>query len=245
MEHPEMEHPTKETPMLVRDRMTQDPITIAPEASVHDAFRLINERGVHYLPVLDGRDRLVGVVTRMDLLRASPSAATTLTVFEANYLLAHLQVREVMTAPPITVPGDAPLEEAARLMVDRDISCLPVVDVVSRAQLAQRALGKPREQLVGIITQGDIFAAFVEILGGEDPVLRVTIRSPDVPGELARLTGLIAELGGNLHSVASFRTGDPAYVFFTFRLEGVEQDTLLPALEAAGEQVVHVCCTGV
>jgi acetoin utilization protein AcuB len=225
--------------MLVRDRMTRDPITIAPEASVTDAFRVISERGVHYLPVIDGRKRLVGVVTRTDLLKASPSAATTLTVYEANYLLAHLKVREVMSTPPITVPQDAPLEEAARLMVEKDISCLPVLDVASRA------LGKPRETLVGIITEGDIFAAFVEILGGDDPVLRVTIRSPDVPGELARLTHEIAELGGNLHSVAAFRNGDPAYVFFTFRLEGVEQETLVPALEELGEQVVHVCCTGV
>jgi acetoin utilization protein AcuB len=239
MEHLAMLHPVKETSMLVRDRMTQDPITIAPEASVHDAFRLINERGVHYLPVLDGRNRLVGVMTRTDLLRASPSAATTLTVFEANYLLAHLKVREVMTTPPVTVPGDAPLEEAARLMVEQDINCLPVVDVVGRT------LGKPREQLVGIITQGDIFGAFVEILGGGDPVLRVTIRSPDVPGELARLTNVIAELGGNLHSVAAFRNGDPSYVFFVFRLEGVEQERLVPALEELGEKVVHVCCTGV
>ena len=224
--------------MLVRDRMTVDPITIAPEASVHDAFRLIGERGVHYLPVVDGRDKLVGVVTRTDLLRASPSAATTLTIYEANYLLAHLKVREVMTRPPITVIEDAPLEEAARLMVEKDISCLPVIHVSSRA------IGKPREKLVGIITQGDIFAAFVEILGGDDPVLRVTIRSPDVPGELARLAGVIAKLRGNLHSVAAFRNGDPAYVYFTFRLSGVEQETLVPALEAAGEQVVHVCCTG-
>jgi acetoin utilization protein AcuB len=219
--------------------MTADPITIAPEASVHDAFRLISDRGVHYLPVVDKRGKLLGVVTRTDLLRASPSAATTLTVFEANYLLAHLQVREVMTTPPITVPGDTPLEEAARLMVERDINCLPVVDVVSRT------LGKPREQLVGIITEGDIFTAFAEILGGGDPVLRVTIRSPDVPGELARLTGLIADMGGNLHSVAAFRNGDPSHVFFTFRLEGIEEETLVPALEAMGEKVVHVCCTGV
>jgi acetoin utilization protein AcuB len=233
-----MLHPVKETLMLVRDRMTKDPITIAPEASVHDAFRLMSERKVHYLPVLDGRNRLLGVVTRTDLLRASPSAATTLTVFEANYLLAHLKVREVMTTPPITVPGDVPLEEAARIMVERDINCLPVVDVSSRT------LGKPRAELVGIITEGDIFAAFVEVLGGDDPVLRVTIHSPDEPGELARLTNLIAELGGNLHSVASFRNGDPAYVFFVFRLEGIEQETLVPALEELGEKVVHVCCTG-
>jgi acetoin utilization protein AcuB len=218
--------------------MTAAPITIAPEASVHDAFRLTSERGVHYLPVVDGRERLVGVVTRTDLLRASPSAATTLTVYEANYLLAHLKVREVMSTPPITVAGEAPLEEAARLMVDREISCLPVVEGLPRA------LGKTRERLVGIITEGDIFAAFVEILGGDDPVLRVTIRSLDVPGELARLTAAIAELGGNLHSVASFRNSDPTHVYFTFRLSGVEQEALIPALEAMGEQVVHVCCTG-
>jgi acetoin utilization protein AcuB len=221
--------------MLVQDRMTLDPITIAPDASVHDAFRLMNDNGIRYLPVLDKRDRLMGLVTQTDLLRASPSAATTLTVFEANYLLAHLKVEEVMSRPVISVPEDAPLEEAAQQMVDREISCLPVVRAEGR-HLAGR--------LVGIITESDIFRAFVEILGGGDPVLRVTLRAPDVPGELARLTGVIADLGGNLHSVAAFRGDDPESVYFTFRLEGVDEEALVPALAELGEQVVHACCTG-
>ena len=215
--------------MLVRDRMTPNPITILPTVSVHDAFRVSRENGVHYLPVVNARGILLGIVTRTDMMRASPSSATTLTVFEANYLLAHLQVKEVMSSPAITVPPESPLEEAARLMVEREISCLPVM--------------RGRE-LVGIITEGDIFRAFVEILGGGDPALRVTLCAQDVPGELARLTALIAELGGNLHSVAAFRGTDPGRVYFTFRLEGVDEGMLAPELEKLGEQVVHVYRTG-
>jgi acetoin utilization protein AcuB len=221
--------------MLVKDRMTLDPITIAPDASVHDAFRIVQDRGIHYLPVVNKLGELVGIVTRTDLMRASPSAATTLTVFEANYLLAHLQVREAMTSPALTVPEEAPIEEAALLMVEKEISCLPVMRADKR-----RRTGK----LVGIITESDIFRAFVEILGGGDPVLRVTLRAPDVPGELARLTGVIADLGGNLHSVAAFRGDDPESVYFTFRLAGVDEETLVPALEKLGEQVVHAYRTG-
>jgi acetoin utilization protein AcuB len=221
--------------MLVQDRMTLNPITIAPDASVHDAFRVMNDNGIRYLPVLDKRNKLLGLVTQTDLLRASPSAATTLTVFEANYLLAHLKVEEVMSRPVISVPEDAPLEEAAQLMVDKEISCLPVVRAEGR---------RPAGRLVGIITESDIFRAFVEILGGGDPVLRVTLRAPDIPGELARLTGVIADLGGNLHSVAAFRGDDPENVYFTFRLEGVDEEALVPALAELGEQVVHACCTG-
>jgi acetoin utilization protein AcuB len=127
---------------------------------------------------------------------------------------------------PITVPEDTPLEEAARLLVERDIGCLPVMR---------------GEKLVGVITETDIFKAFVEILGSGESVLRITLRVPDVPGELARMTGVIADMGGNLFAVAAFRGEDPEHVYITFRLRGVEQEVLLPALEAMGEQVVHVC----
>ena len=212
--------------MLVKDRMTPNPITTAPDTRFPDALRTMRDRGIRYLPVVDKKARLVGIVTQMDLLRASPSSATTLTVHEANYLLARLQVGEVMSSP-ITVSEDAPLEEAARVMIDKGIGCLPVMRNGS---------------LVGIITETDIFKAFLEVLGSGENVLRITLQMPNVPGALARMTGVIADLGGNLHSVASFRGEDPEHVYITFRLDGVEQDTLVPALEEMGERVVHVCC---
>jgi acetoin utilization protein AcuB len=210
--------------MLVKHRMTPNPITIPPDATVPDALKLTRERRINYLPIVNKKGKLIGIVSRNDLMQAAPSKATTLSVFEANYLLAHLEVEEIMNEP-ITVLENTPLEEAARLMVENGIGCLPVMR------------GK---DLVGIITETDIFKAFAEILGGGDPVLRVTLRSPDVPGELARLTGVIASLGGNLHSVAAFKGEDPEHVYFTFRLAGVDKETLIPALKKVGEEVVHV-----
>ena len=211
--------------MLVRHRMTPNPITITPDTSFPDAFRIIREKGTRYLPVVDKKGKLTGIVTQTDLLHASPSSATALTVFEMNYLLAHLKVREVMS-DPITVADDMPLEEAARIMVAQRIGCLPVM---------------LDGELVGVITETDIFKAFVEIFGGGDPVLRITLKLPNVPGELARMTSVIAELGGNLCSVASFRGEDAEHVYITFRLEGVDEEILLPALREMGEEVVHVC----
>jgi acetoin utilization protein AcuB len=210
--------------MLVKHRMSPNPITITPDTTVPDAFNIVREKGINYLPVVDNKGKLIGIVSRTDLMQATPSKATTLSVFEANYLLAHLQVREIMN-DPITVPEDAPLEGAARLMVEKEIGCLPVMR------------GK---DLVGIITETDIFKAFAEILGGGDPVLRVTVRVPDVPGELARMTGVIASLGGNLHSVAGFRGEDAGHAYITLRLDGVDEKTLVRALEELGEEVAYV-----
>ena len=213
--------------MLVKDRMTPKPVTITPEASFPEAFALIREKNVRHLPVVDKQGSLLGIVAQTDLLHASPSSATSLSIYEMNYLLANLRVSEVMSSPPITVPEDAPLEEAARLMVEKKIGCLPVM----------------RDgNLVGMITETDIFKAFVEVLGGEEASLRITLRVADVRGELARLAGIIAGLGGNICSVASFRGEAPEHVYITFRLEGVEEEVLIPALKAEGEEVVHVCC---
>lgn len=210
--------------MLVKNRMSADTITVTPDTTVPDAYRIIKENKIHHLPVLDKKGKLLGIVSRTDLIHAEPSPATTLSVFEANYLLAHMLVKDVMSQP-ITVPEDMPLEDAARLMVDKGIGCLPIMR---------------GHELLGVITETDIFKAFVEILGSGKADLRVTLRSPDVPGELARLTGVIAKLGGNMHSVASFKGEDPEHVYFTFRLEGVEKEALLAALGELGEEVINV-----
>lgn len=210
--------------MLVKHRMIAHTITVTPDTTVPDAYRSINENKIHHLPVIDKKGKLVGIVSRTDLIHAEPSPATTLSVFEANYLLAHMLVQDVMSQP-ITVPEDMPLEDAARLMIEKGIGCLPIMR---------------GSELLGVITETDIFKAFVEILGSGSADLRVTLRSPDVPGELARLTSVIAKLGGNMHSVASFKGEDPEHVYFTFRLEGVEKEALLAALGELGEEVINV-----
>ncbi len=214
--------------MLVKDRMTPDPKTVTPETSHPEALRMLHKEKFSYLPVVEKSGKLVGIVTETDLLHAAPSSATSLSIYEMNYLLSNLKVREVMSSPAVTIPHDTPIEEAARLMIEKSIGALPVMN------------GK---KLVGIITETDIFKTFVEILG-QGKGLRITLRSPDQPGELARLTGVIAKLGGNIHAVASFRSGDQQHVLFTFRLDGVEEARLIPALKQMGEQVVHVCKVG-
>ena len=213
--------------MLVKDRMTSNPVTITPDTSFPEAFRIIRERRIRHLPVVDERGKLIGVVAQTDLLHASPSTATPFNVFEMSYLLANLHVREVMSSPPITVPENAPLEEAARVMVEKKIGCLPVMRDGT---------------LVGMITETDIFETFVEVLGGGEASLRVTVLVPDVRGELARVAGVIAGLGGNICSVARFESDDPEQCYITFRLEGVDEEALIPVLAAKVEEVVHVCC---
>ena len=220
--------------MLVKDRMTPNPMTILPDTSFPDAFRIMHEQKIRHLPVVDKKGKLIGIVAQTDLLHASPSSATTLSIYEMNYLLANLRVQEVMSSPPITVPEGAPLEEAAKVMVEKKIGCLLVVRDGPSAGSGQA--------LVGVITETDIFKAFVEVLGGEEASLRITLRVSDVRGELARLAGIIAGLGGNICSVASFRGEAPEHVYITFRLEGVAEEALIPALKAEGEEVVHVCC---
>lgn len=213
--------------MLVKDRMTPNPITITPDTFFPDAMRIMGERRIRHLPVVDKKGKLVGIVTQTDLLHASPSPATALSVSEVNYLLANLRIRDVLSSPAITVSEDTPLEEAARMMVENKIGCLPVMDA-----------GK----LVGMITETDVFKSFVEVLGGEEATLRVTLRVPDVRGELARSAGVIAQLGANICSVAAFRGEDPGYAYLVFRIEGVTEEVLIPALAAVGEEAVHVCC---
>jgi len=112
-------------------------------------------------------------------------------------------------------------------MVQKKIGCLPVVS---------------EGKLVGLITETDIFETFVEILGGEEASLRVTVRVPDVRGELARVAEVIARQGGNICAVARFRSEASGHCYITFRLEGVDQDVLVPALKGEVEEVVHVCC---
>lgn len=122
--------------------MTKDVVVVSPDTTVPEAHRIMTEKSIRRLPVVDGK-KLVGIVTRGDVRGAEPSDATTLSIWELNYLLAKLKLSEIMTRNPITITPDATVMEAAQLMLDNKISGLPVVDAEGI--------------VVGIVTESDIF----------------------------------------------------------------------------------------
>ena len=130
---------------LVKDWMTPDPITIAPTTTLPEANRLMKECNIRRLPIVEN-GRLVGIVTLGDVREASPSTATSLSIYELNYLLSRLTVGQIMTHDPISITPDTSIEAAARLMLEHKIGSLPVVDGT---------------RVVGIITESDIFRLLV------------------------------------------------------------------------------------
>lgn len=211
--------------MLVRDRMTPDPVTITTDTSLKEALELVRSKSFRHLPVLDENGKLVGVVTEKSLVYASPTPATTLSVFEVDYILSRTKIGQITQGQVITVGPGLPIEEAARIMVDHRIGCLPVVE---------------DDKLVGIISDTDIFRVFVEGMGGGHPSLRITVVVPEEVGSLARITNRIEALGGNIHSLGIFWGERPEDRVVAFRLEGVDRETTVQALEDNGIQVVHV-----
>lgn len=211
--------------MLVKDRMTPDPVTITTDTTLKDALDLVRSKSFRHLPVLDSEGKLVGIVTEKSLVYASPTPATSLSVFEVDYILSRTKIGQIIQGPVITVRPDVPIEEAARVMIDHRIGCLPVIE---------------GDQLIGIISDTDIFRVFVEGLGGGHPSLRITVVVPEKVGSLARVTSRVAALGGNIHSLGMFWGERPEDRVIAFRLERVDRETAVRALEADGIQVVHV-----
>jgi len=202
--------------MLVRKRMSTKPVTITSDVPITEALRVMRQNQVRRLPVLDTDGKLIGIVSEKDLLYASPSPATSLSIYEMHYMLSRLRVTELMTPDPITVPPDTLLEEAALIMADSKIGGLPVVED-----------GK----LVGIITETDIFKVFLELLGARVKGLRLTLSIPERMGEMARITTAIAQLGGNILALGTFLGDDPTTGVVTVKVEGVPVDQLEAAMQ--------------
>jgi CBS domain-containing protein len=132
---------------LVKDWMTAEVVTITPDTTLPEAHRLMTDRRIRRLPVVDN-GHLVGIVTRGDVREAEPSDATSLSIWELNYLLAKLKVSSVMTKNPLSTSPETTIAEAAQVMMEHKISGLPVVD--------------NRGNVVGIITESDIFRLVVK-----------------------------------------------------------------------------------
>jgi acetoin utilization protein AcuB len=180
---------------------------------------------VRRYPVLDKRGKLVGIVTDSDLLNASPSDATTLSVWEISYLLSKITVERVMEKEVITTTEDTTIEEAAGIMAEKKIGGLPVVR---------------GDRLLGIITETDLFRVFLESMGARVPGIRVTIEALDVPGGLARLTTAICDVGGNIKGLGIIQGESSDLMQVTFKVVGVSLEDLRKALLPIVESLVDI-----
>lgn len=213
--------------MFVSNWMKENPITVTPDTLVLDAKKIMKEHGIRRLPVLDGK-KLVGIVTLNNLREAQPSAATSLSIHELNYLLAKMTVAEIMTKEVITCPPDITLEKAALLGTKHKIGALPVVD---------------EGRLVGIITESDIYRAFLTMLGADKvPSTRITLEDfPKDQDEIVKVIKILDELNLTLCSLAVV---DDVPVYgrrqLVFRLTQVNTDQLKDKLEAAGFKVSSI-----
>ncbi|HZD58240.1 MAG TPA: CBS domain-containing protein [Anaerolineales bacterium] len=202
--------------MLVKERMTHPVVVIRPYTPIYDALNLMRKERIRRLPVVDKRGRLVGIVSERDLIHASPSRATSLSIWEANYLLSKVAIHEVMTREVISVSEDTPIEEAARIMADNKIGGLPIVR---------------NAKVVGIITETDLFRAFLGLLGAREPGIRLTVLVPNLPDILAQLIKAISDSGGSILAMGTFLGDCCDNREVTLKVSGVEQQMLVDAIQ--------------
>ncbi|NLO27177.1 MAG: CBS domain-containing protein [Actinobacteria bacterium] len=207
--------------MLVRDRMSRHPITTTPGASVPDALKVMQGAKVRQLPVLNEQNAMVGIVSLVDLFRVSPSPATSLSVWEVDYLLEKIKVEQVMTREVITVTEDTPVEEAGRIMSDNRISGLPVMRDA---------------ELVGIITESHLFNILLELFGARTSGVRVMAKISHEQGILAKITGAIAAAGGQIEALGLH--GDSETV--TCKVVHIDRDAVIAAIKPLVVDVLDV-----
>ncbi|MCS6845070.1 MAG: CBS domain-containing protein [Caldilineales bacterium] len=200
--------------MLVGERMSHPVITVSPDTPVLDAVDMLRKERIRRAPVVqDGK--LVGIVSEKDMLNASPSSATLLSVWEVHYLVSKIKVKDVMTKKVLTVTEDTPIEEAARIMADNKVGGLPVMRD-----------GK----IVGIITETDIFKLMLEMMGARQKGVRIAVLVPNVAGEIAQLSRAVFEKGGNIIALGTFAGEDPSTSELVFKVEGVSEQELRATL---------------
>lgn len=200
--------------MFVGERMSHPVISVTPETSIHDALAMFKKEHIRRAPVIkDGK--LVGIVSERDLLNASPSPVSSLSIWEMNYLLSKVMVNQVMSKKVKTVDYDTSIEEVARVMADSKIGGMPVI----------RA-GK----VVGMVTETDLFKIFLELMGARTKAIRVTAVVEDIAGQLAQVTKAIADAGGNFVSFGQFSGNDPTTKVLTFKVAGLKKEEVKKAL---------------
>ncbi len=214
--------------MLVKDYMTKHPLMVQPTMPVIEAQRFMGENNIRHLPIVGKGKRLLGLATRQTLL-VQPATLGSLNVWEITRFLSNLTIGDVMVKAEdgITIEKDATVEEAARIMVENKIGCLPVLE---------------DSIVVGIITEIDLLAQLMEMLATRVPGVRVTVRMPDQKGELAKLVSAISAQGwGILACGGSPAPKDPTKWDAVIKIRNVPQEEIVAALERIeGQEIVDV-----
>jgi len=212
--------------MKVGERMTTNVKTVSMETNINEAFSMMKDHNIRRLPVLE-KGKVVGIVTLSDLNRAAPSSATSLSIHELNYLLAKTTIKDILPKKQqvITIGPENYIETAAKLMRRYRISGLPVLE---------------QDKLVGIVTETDIFDAFIDILGVKKTHSRIDLYTADRPGTIAAITGIIAAQGKNiLNTVVYFDDKKGKYKMIV-RLEELDCQDVVAALKDLGYEVESV-----
>ena len=201
--------------MAVKDFMTRKVIYISPDTTVAHAADIMRAQELHRLPVIEN-DQLAGLVTEGTIAEASPSKATSLSIYEMNYLLNKTKIKDIMIRDVVTVSQFASLEDATYLMLKNKIGILPVVD---------------NQQVYGVITDRDVFRAFLEISGYGEEGIRVRFITEDEVGGLEKIVHLIVEENLNISNAVNIPRKD-GKVIIEVQIDG---NVDLPALKAKFE----------
>lgn len=201
--------------MLVKDQMTPNPICGHPDMSVEEARAMMGKHGFRHLPIVDENKNLVGLVTQRSLAGTIQADLQALSQYEIKYILAKVRARDIMVKDVITTGEDTAIEEAARIMADKKIGCMPVMR---------------DDKLVGIITDNDLFAVMVNLLGARRVGTRITVLQPDRAGEVARLTKAIADKGGYLSVFVTYPTANPSTWASVFKVTNVPEEVLVETI---------------
>jgi acetoin utilization protein AcuB len=210
--------------MLVGDRMSKPVITVPPDMPIIEALNMMKKDHIRRAPVVHN-GKLIGIVSDKDLLNASPSQATSLSVWELNYLLSKITVKDVMTKKVLTIQETTPIEEAARILADNKIGGMPVMR---------------GDKVVGMITETDLFKMFLELMGAREKGVRVTFLIEEKPGQLAAISKAVADLGGNFVAFGQFAGEDPSSRLITFKVQDITEDQVRQIVETFGIKLVDL-----
>lgn len=210
--------------MYVYERMSTNVATVEPDFSVSKAFQIMTDTHHSQLPVIDQSNKLIGLITEKLLAEVNPSKATSLSVYEINYLLSKTKVKDIMRTGIFKIHKDKLIEDAALVMKENRIGSLPVID--------------DENNLVGIVTRVDIFKAFIEIMGVKEPGSRISLKAPDKIGIIAEITKVIANHDINIKHISNFINKD--HLEIIMKLETIETDSVIAELKEKGYEILSV-----